>query len=58
MVAADPAEPRDVSRQLPEQTASMRDAVRRYMSDEFRAESTEQPSPEALEQLRALGYAE
>jgi arylsulfatase A-like enzyme len=57
-MAADPAETRDVSQQLPEQTANMRDAARRYMSDEFRAESTEQPSPEALEQLRALGYAE
>ena len=36
----------------------MRGAARNFMSDEYRAESTEEPSPEALEQLRALGYAD
>jgi uncharacterized sulfatase len=55
---ADPAEAHDVSEKLPEQTAQMRAAARAYMSDEYRAESTEEPSPEALEQLRALGYAD
>ena len=55
---ADPAEAHDVSEKLPERTAQMRAAARAYMSDEYRAESTEEPSPEALEQLRALGYAD
>ena len=57
-MAADPAEARDVSEELPQQTAHMRGAARNYMSDEYRAEPTEELSPEALEQLRALGYAD
>ena len=39
-------------------TNYMRGAARNFMNDEYRAESTEEPSPEALEQLRALGYAD
>lgn len=55
---ADPAETRDVSQKLPERTAHMRAAARNYMSDEYRAEPTEPLSPDTLEQLRALGYAD